>query len=95
MIKYRTSSYGSDIEIVEVLRETELCVFLPPTRRRKTEERAAKVSEWHRYHDSWEAAHDHLLDRATQKVLSMRQGLALAESKLSDITRMTKPVESR
>jgi len=65
MIKYRTNRNQPEIKETEVVRETEKCVFLLIGGR---ERRENKESEWHNYFDTWDSAHDYLLQRANKRV---------------------------
>jgi hypothetical protein len=94
MTKYSISLMWSraEIETVEVMRETNLCVFLPckPTNRNPKGERkelkAASVS-----HDTWEEAHLSLTNLAEAKVMSARRSLELANSFAGNVKGMKKP----
>lgn len=91
MLKYRTYRYDTEIEAVEVLRETAQCVYLPTTRSKRTEQREAKVSDFHIYHDSWEVAHAHLLERSEAAVTRLQRSLEVAIDALSRVNAMRKP----
>lgn len=73
----------AEIEEVEILRETEQCVFLPTKATRtnpKGESRELKVTEWHEYHDTWESAHASLTKKAAEQVTNARRRLDFANA---------------
>ena len=80
------------IEEVQALRETEKCVYLPSNRRGHTEEREAKVSEWHEYYDTWEDAHAALVKDAEQRLGNARRTLDLAQSHAGNVRGMRRRV---
>jgi hypothetical protein len=91
--KYMTADRcGNSITEVEVLRETALWVFLPAQGRR-AERRESKISYVHRYHDSWDEAHEYLLERARVAIERARRTLQHAEIAYCGIENM-KPVEN-
>ncbi len=74
MKRYQTTRWDIKIEEIEVLRETDNFVIVPTEGRRK-ERREAKKSEFHLYHETWEAAHTYLLQRAEERVDQARNVL--------------------
>ena len=92
--KYKTKCAGADIQAVEVLRETMLCVFVQRYGT-GTEFRANKITEWHQYHDSWEAAHQYLMDKAERRLAEARRSLQLAQSFLGNVKGLRKPEEPK
>jgi hypothetical protein len=93
MIKYKTDRYApTKIEVVEVLRETEKTVYRASVCIGRPEYREAKKTEYHQYHDTWEAAHAHLLKRATTVLENARAGLALAQGTLGNVKGMKPPI---
>lgn len=86
MIKYRTRF--DKIEALEVERETDKQVVLP-ARDGCRSCRENKVSDWSRWHDTWEAAHAFLIAEATREVESLRMRLEKAKGKLGQIKGMT------
>ena len=98
LTKYKIKARWPDakIEEVEVVRETEHCLFLPalPTKRNpKGETKELKFSEWHEYHDSWEDAHAALTTKANQKVQTALRNLELANSFAGNVKGMRHNVE--
>jgi hypothetical protein len=71
IIKFKTGVFNSKIERVECVRETGQSVFLVSsgfTARKSGERRAAKViASGSSIHDTWEAAHAHLLRQARSR----------------------------
>ena len=91
MIKYRaTWSLGGDvIREVEVLRETPKFVVLEyDAWGKKKESRYAKRGRYDNFFDTWEEAHQFLLDRATIKVEAFRLKLLRAQENLKRIEAM-------
>lgn len=74
MKRYQTTRWDIKIEEIEVIRETESFMIVPTEGRRK-ERREAKHSEYHLYHETWEAAHTYLLQRAEERVGQARNVL--------------------
>ena len=88
MKKYRIGGYYVRIEEIEILRETESSVFIATTHSRKKEQREAKVSSYHQYHDTWEAAHKYLLEKASVRVASASRRLDYETATLKTIKAM-------
>jgi hypothetical protein len=85
VIKYRTRFYK--IEALEVERETDHQVFLPAKNGMRAS-RENKVSDWSKWHDSWEAAHAFLVAHAERDVESLRMRLEQAKGKAGQIRGM-------
>jgi hypothetical protein len=68
----------------EVERESDTSVWIGGRR-------AAKKTEWRRYFDSWEEAHQYLLDLAASKVVHVRNELQRANDRLGNVKGMKKP----
>lgn len=97
IIKYRTDHFADKIEKVEVLRETEACVYLsrnPTLGNKKDERREAKMSDYAQYHDSWADAHTYLMKKAEIAVKYASQNLKKANGKLGNIKGMTPPKDA-
>lgn len=88
--KYKTKSYSTGIEPVEVIRETDQSVFLAGLRK-SGERREAKISDWTQYHSSWVDAHAYLLNRAEEKVRCCHSALNSATGELDAIKGMKRP----
>lgn len=88
IIKWRTG-WRNEIERIECTKETDKCVWV--TRWGDKPSRCDKNSKHEQYHDTWDAAHSYLEDRATNKVLSARRSLELANSFLGNVKGMRKP----
>ena len=59
---YRTSSFGTDIDIFEVVKETDATVWIKRGEQNKTEQ-YRKMSDSFQYFDTIEGAKKHLTDR--------------------------------
>lgn len=93
LTKYKIAArhLKAEIEEVEVVRETEQCVFLPilPTKRNtKGESKELKKSEWHEYFDTWEEAHAALTSKANEQVVGARRRLELANALAGNVKGM-------
>ena len=84
--KYRTSSYSTDIDEVEVIRETDKCVFLEGWR--KKEQREQKHSGFAIYHDTWDAAYLYLLSRCETQVRNAEADLERAKDRLEGLRKL-------
>jgi len=80
------------IQAVEIVRETEQSVFiLGSDFRGERERREAKETSYHAYHDSWDEAKQHLMDKAEQEVFAARAALQRAQDKLGNVKGLKKP----
>lgn len=91
LVKWVTGRFRAPIERVECTRETEQSVFVMHG---EQERRAAKHSTYEQYHDSWDAAHAHLVQRAQGEVDAYRSRLESAKGKLGNIKGMKKPSDA-
>ncbi len=92
MIKYKTMDYGRpEIDQVDVVKETDSCVFIIIDGK---ERRVAKLSDYVSYHDTWDAAHTHLLGRAEAKLIGARRTLQYAQDAYGNVKGMKKPSQS-
>lgn len=89
-IKYRTGGWRSKIEAIEIRKETEKCVFYVSAGGGR-EHREAKVSDYYRWHDTWEEAHTYLVSRARREIAATRISLQKAEEELAQLVAMKKP----
>lgn len=90
MKKYETGGYGLGlIREVEVTRETEKCVYLLGLNGK--EFRQMKESRYGKIHETWEEAHQFLIDKAQAEIDSLRKQLERAHGKLGLIKRLKKP----
>lgn len=94
MLMYRLRFGLGKIEAVEVLRATDKQVVLANKHRKNGEERENKETEWHSWHDTWEAAHARMLSDAQQKVESLRKQLERANGDLGRINGMKAPANA-
>lgn len=82
MIKYKTEvSFGAPkpkIWKAEVERETKSYVYI-------NGRRTGKMTEWDQYHDTWEDAHNFLIDTAEKRRTSAKKRFDAAMDKLAEI----------
>lgn len=88
MMKYRTTSYRTEIKAVEVSKETDKMIFFPQGGR------SLKVTHHEQYHNSLEEARQHLLQKTKRLVEQTRLHLARAESDLAKVEAMQEREES-
>lgn len=86
MIKYRTRS--DKIEALEIERETDKQVVLPAKNGCRSY-RENKVSDWSNWHDTWEAAHAFLVEKAERDIDSLHTRIERAKERLERIKGMT------
>ena len=89
--KFRTSYSANNIEQVQVIRETAACVYVKSEgwqKGGKSERREAKHGEFAQYHDTWQAAHEYLVQKAEAKVASARLQLERLSGALGNIKGM-------
>ncbi|MEA3225069.1 MAG: hypothetical protein U9Q07_03900 [Planctomycetota bacterium] len=94
MIKWKASSHWRfEIERVEVVRETDKCVFVASTYRhdKSGERRHAKVSQDEQYFDTWTEAKDHLLEKAREDVERAHARLVEKQDTLQSVESLVKP----
>ena len=94
MIKYRTSGWSWRIEQVEVQRETDKSVwveFKNDYTGKTSVSRSDKNCAQQQFHDTWEAAHAYLLDKAERAAQSARVSLEHANGRLGNVKGMQKP----
>lgn len=87
MIKYRTSKFyfERNIEEIEISRETDKSVWI---KTKFGEQREAKKTNYYRYFDTWEEAHQHLLSEAEKDIMNAERRLENAKHKLMSIKEM-------
>ncbi len=83
--KYRTDGkYPRALIVpVEVVRETEHCVFLPTEKTRRNqlgERKESKLTEFHEYHDSFDLAKKSLTEKAERQILNAQMSLERARA---------------
>ena len=81
MIKFHTPTWVIRIERVEIIRETEKFVVLTYGGRERRESKD-------NYFDSWDQAHQHLLDKAARTVESEKRSLDYANQKLVEVQQL-------
>lgn len=88
MKKYKTGGWKELIEECDALRETEHFVYLKGS---LGERRVAKRGEYDNYFNSWEEAHNFLLERAEAEVEGYQNRLESAKGRLDNIKVLKKP----
>lgn len=94
IVKFKTGYSIDKIERVEVLRETDKCVYLPTNSgygKGVDERREAKSTEYAQYHDTWADAHTHLLKKAEGRVKAARLHLETVNGQLGTVKGMKPP----
>ena len=86
MVKYR-ASYEQNIEAVECSRETKSSVWVIYRPGSKADRRA-KVSDGCRYCDTWQEAHDWLIEKAARKDVSFKYQLDQVKSLIGNLKGM-------
>jgi len=85
MIKYKTEEWRGEpsarILKIEFERETDKCVWIGNNRH-------LKITENERYFDTWEEAHEYILDLAKDKVNNVKVQLDRAKGLLGNIKGM-------
>jgi hypothetical protein len=79
VIKYRTRNWGSDIEKIEVVKETEKTVTI------KGYGRVSRSGQYENIFDTWEDAHEYLLKRIDDKIESARIDILKYEKERAEI----------
>ncbi len=81
MIKYTTKAWGGGrIEVVEIEKETEHCVWeMTESYGGKKLRRYKKHSDYSNYFDTWQEAFDYLLVRAMRKLKLAQEQVIHAE----------------
>jgi uncharacterized protein YciI len=89
MKKYRT--WFNDIEEIEIIRETEQCVFVPSMAYKSNERREAKRSDHVNYFNTWKEAHQFLLDRENVAIKGCERQIAQHRETLKKLQEMSQP----
>ena len=85
MIKFRAEKYFSSdaIEQFEVIKETpNQITYLRGEESNLRERRENKCGAYHQWHDTWEEAHQFLIEDAIKRINHIRDNLGNAERKL-------------
>ncbi len=92
--KYLTGRWIDGVRIVEILRESEKCIWIKTSWGEPT--RKLKRSGPDRYHDTWEAARATLIERCKWRFQSAQDNLNQARSSLDDAIALpeTEPEET-
>jgi hypothetical protein len=86
IVKWKTCSWSTDIQRVEVDRETEASVFRGGFRH-------AKRSSAYSYFDTWEDARDSLLEREERNLALARRKLESAQGAVGNIKGLKPPIQ--
>ena len=86
---YVTKQWPTQILPVEVEGETDKFVIIKD--RSGKSRRNAKLGGYESYYPTWQAAHDSLLERATNILQGARRRLDEAEKEYGEISRMVQP----
>jgi len=85
LYKYATGyTYNKLIEKVEIERETESSVWIKGIRKGK------RTHDWHNFFDTWEEAHNFLLDNSESDLKSARNRLSTAQDRNGNIKGLKK-----
>lgn len=88
MKKYKTK-WRNEIEEVEILRETDKCVFLKG--RNGGEDKELKRTSWHNFFNTWEEARSFLLGKAKGKLDRANRDVSGCIHNLNEVEDMTPP----
>lgn len=86
--KYRTCLIDPRIEEVECVRETEKFVFFDDEMGKY---RLAKRSRYEVFHDTWDDAKEHLLEKSRRLLNEARAKARALETKVMQISAMERP----
>ena len=86
--KYKTLEWNTAIKSVFADRETETSVWIDGSSRQK----AGMAAQ---YHDTWEAAHAFLLERAERNQSAARRSLEIAQGEHGNIKGMKPPAPTK
>ena len=81
-------TYWSEIHAVDVDRANETSVFIGGKRK-------ARRSSWETYHETWDAAHDFLLEAARMSHQHAQRNLDRARSALEAVKAMKPPADAK
>lgn len=89
--KYRTSKWSSKPEPVLIVKETEHFISYRDLAFGKGTEQRNRKDGYYSFHDSWEEAKEHLVQRALVNLENANRALDRARSELWAVKRMKKP----
>lgn len=97
MKKYKTEIYANTITEIDVTKETAKSVWVMEEFWRMSggpliQERKHPKEGSTNYHDTWDAAHQFLMRRATEKLADARRELQLAQSEFGNVKGMKPPI---
>ena len=89
MIKYKTTAANAEklIEPVPIDRETECNVWVQRPFGEPAQE--AKLCTYHRYHDTWQEAHNYILNRSQRRIDKAQAELDAATKENTEIKGLT------
>ena len=87
MIKYKTGHWKDLIQKIEVIKETDKCVYVFNPHRGK-EGRENKVTSYYVIHDTFEQAKQYLIDKAKEKIKLYKDQLSRVEKELIEINKL-------
>lgn len=93
---YKTGRWNNKpIEKLEVVKETAktITILEPSWDGKKFSETRYNKDARYQFHETWSAAHEHLMNEAQVAVISARRTLELANAKLGNIKGMKEPTE--
>jgi len=88
MKKYKTTgTYGAEIQVVEIIKETEKTVTIAVSRwgGESRPERYKKVTSYDVYHDTWELARKYLIKKVNAERDSAKRSLDMAQERVEAI----------
>lgn len=93
IVKWVTKNWSSEIDRVEVLSETNKFVWLKSEFIANMKRRESKSTRYKSFHDSWEAARNHLLATYEQDLVIAERALDNAKKLLEQTRALTKPAD--
>lgn len=96
MIKYRTTSTSNEIEAFEVSEETDKFVVYQPRAAgllRSGKIRELKRSAYQKWYDTWDEAHQYLLERARRRVERAQANLENVMEALDTLEAIDRPAQ--
>ncbi len=88
MKKYQIDKWSDAIRETEVVRETDHFMFVM---RNGKEYREKKNTGYYKAFDSWEQAHEYLVQRTQASIDGLREQVTSESARLAKIVSMTKP----
>jgi hypothetical protein len=92
MIKYRAWAHNLEIKAVDVLKETDKCVFFADSIYTKGR-RENKMSDFYCYFDTWQEAKDYMEMKVGNEIITIELNLKRLKDKLHKIQAMASKME--